>query len=189
MLHTADTTPADTAPAPPCPLDIAALYEHYYPVIFAYAYRRTGQRMEAEDIAAQTFLQALRALDRYENRDAPIVAWLLRIVSGVVIDRARRRSREALLDVDSGVTREERAPDVSPDDWAERYDRASRVWSHLAALSPEQRRAVWLRYGEDQSLNSVAAGLGRTPGATKQLLHRTIKTLRERMQVDGEVGL
>jgi len=184
MLHTADTASVGTAS--PCPLDIAALYEHYYPVIFAYAYRRAGQRMEAEDIAAQTFLQALRALDRYESRDAPIVAWLLRIASGVVIDRARRRGREALWAVDGGVTPEERASDVAPDDWAERCDRASRVWSHLAGLSPEQRRAMWLRYGEDQSLNSVAAGLGRTPGATKQLLHRAIKTLRERMRVDGE---
>jgi len=117
------------------------------------------------------------------------VAWLLRIVSGVVIDRARRRGREARLDADGGVTLEALSLDVSPDDWAERYDRASRVWFHLAVLSPEQRRAVWLRYGEDQALNRVAARLGRTPGATKQLLHRAIKTLCERMQVDGEMWL
>ncbi len=166
----------------------AQLYQRHYPAVFAFAYRRVGERARAEDVAAQTFLQALQAFPRYEDRGAPILAWLLRIAANVIAGQARRGPCELTLG-DTAVEEalQGRQTDGGRDDWVERWERARWVRAHLAALPADQRRALWLRYGEDWALEDVAGHVGRTPAATKQLLHRTLKTLRARMQTEIQI--
>ena len=48
----------------------------------------------------------------------------------------------------------------------------------------QHSRVVWLRYGEDWALDAIATEIGRSPGATKQTLHRAIKALRARLAAD-----
>lgn len=166
---------------------MAALYEGYYPLVLAYAHRRTGRLMDAEDVAAQTFLHAARALDRYEERGVPMEAWLLRIASSILADHARARKRRQDLGLDetyASLDDVRGSPHDGPDAWAERWDRALWLRGHLAALSAEQRQALWLRFGEDRPIDDVAAHLGRSPNATKQILYRTVKLLRARMLQD-----
>ena len=162
------------------------LYQRHYAAVFAFAYRRVGDRARAEDVAAQTFLQALQAFPRYEERGAPVASWLLRIAANIMAEQARRRRRELPLDGGAPWHEAIRGRDMAGGrdddwDWVDRWERAQWVRAYLAALSPDQRRALWLRYGEDQTLEDVAAMIGRSPAAAKQLLHRTLKTLRMRM--------
>jgi len=150
--------------------DFAQVYQRHYPAVFAFAHRRVGDRVGAEDVAAQTFLQALQAFPRYEDRGAPISAWLLRIAANVIAGQARRNPQELTLGgtpVDEAM--QGRQTEGDRDDWVD-------------------RRALWLRYGEDRALEDVAGHVGRTPAATKQLLHRTLKTLRARMQTEIQIG-
>ena len=167
----------------------AHLYQRHYDAVFAFAYRRTGDRMRAEDVTAQTFLQALQAFPRYEDRGAPISAWLLRIAANVIAGQARRGPHGLTLS-DTAIEHalQGRQPDGGHADWVERWERARWVRAHLAALPVDGRRAVWLRYGEDRALEDVAGHVGRSPAATKQLLHRTLKTLRARMQPEIQIG-
>ena len=80
LVHAAQATPAA----------FGALYERYHPMIFRYALRCTHDRMQAEDIAAETFLRAMRALGRYEERGMPFSAWLFRIATNQLIQQSRR---------------------------------------------------------------------------------------------------
>lgn len=92
---------SDGSPAPSHAATGAAfaqLYQRHYAAVFAFAYRRVGDRARAEDVAAQTFLQALQAFPRYEERGAPVAAWLLRIAANIMAEHARRRRRELPLD-------------------------------------------------------------------------------------------
>src|SRR3954447_21686255 len=59
--------------------DFAALYVRYYPVVLAFVSWRTRDALLAEEITAQTFLQALQAFHRYEDRGLPVSSWLYRI--------------------------------------------------------------------------------------------------------------
>lgn len=163
----------------------AQLYQRHYDAVFAFAYRRTGDRMRAKDVAAQTFLQALQAFPRYEDRGAPASAWLLRVAANVIAGQARPGKRELTLgDMAVEEAVQGRQTDGGRDDWVDRWGWARWVRAHLAALPVDGRRALWLRYGEDRALEDVAGHVGRGPAATKQLLHRTLKTLRARMQTE-----
>lgn len=158
--------------------DFAALYTRHYAAVYAFAYRRTGDHMQAEDVAAQTFLQAFQALPRYEERGAPIAAWLLRIAANIITSRARRGGREVSL---AAPPLPQESGEAGPAEWVERWERAAWLRAHLAALSADQRRALWLRYGEDRAMEEVAERLDRSPAA-KQLLYRGVVALRARLR-------
>src|SRR6185295_18166132 len=57
----------------------AALYSQHVRLIHSLAWNRLGDRATAEDVTAETFRRALRALPRYEPRGVPFRAWLCRI--------------------------------------------------------------------------------------------------------------
>lgn len=168
--------------------DFARLYRSQYGAVFAFAYRRVGNPTQAEDVAAQAFLHALQAYDRYEDRGVPVTAWLLRIAANIIREQARRERRE--MEVMRAAARPlewDGSLSDRPCDWAERAERRAWIAGHLAALSRDQRRVVARHYGADRPIDEVAREMGRSPGATKQLLHRSIKVLRARVVADDAV--
>lgn len=169
LVHAAQATPEA----------FGALYERYHPMIFRYAHRRTHDRMQAEDIAAETFLRAMRALGRYEERGMPFSAWLFRIATNQLIQQGRRGSGITFQSLDAGQACEGSYV-MAVDQGEHRYLPAAQDWlgAELGRLSPDQRCAIWLRFWQDYSIREVAARLGRTEAATKALLHRTLKGLR-----------
>ena len=53
------------------------LYERHSIRVFRHAYFLTSDVSLAEDLTGQTFLKALEAIPRFENRGIPFIAWLL----------------------------------------------------------------------------------------------------------------
>ena len=157
------------------------LYDLYVRRVYAFCALGGRSREEAEDLTAQTFERALRAIGRYEERGAPFSAWLLRIAAHSVVDRVRRGPLDGaeLLDDDEGA-----AADVGPD-WVEEWELATWLRGHLAELPEDQRRVVRLRYYEDRSFGDVATRMDRSENAVKQLLRRALAAVR--MRVHEEV--
>lgn len=165
-----------------------ALYDFYLHRVYRFSLGHTTSREEAEDITAQTFERALSALPRYEERGAPFSSWLLRIAANAVRDRARRSARYTLsLPADDAHDEQSmenavRSAEPGPEGWVERWERADVLRGRLAALPIDQQRAVQLRYYEDRAVLDIAALMGRSEGAVKQLLQRALKALRTQLQ-------
>ena len=70
------------------------VYEEYFDLVYAYVARRTRSRDNAEDMTAEVFRKALENLSRFKWTGAPFGAWLLRIASNLIADRAKRAARE-----------------------------------------------------------------------------------------------
>src|SRR6266581_9159584 len=66
-----------------------ALYDRHVEAVYRYVYYRVRDDAEAEDLTSDVFMRALRAISRYEPRQA-FLAWLYRIARNAVIDRSRR---------------------------------------------------------------------------------------------------
>ncbi len=183
----AEAPPALVAQARTDRAAFGQLYDLYVRRVYAFCALGGRSREEAEDLTAQTFERALRAIGRYEERGVPFSAWLLRIAAHVVADRARRAepldAAAPLNDDDAGA-----AADVGPD-WVEEWALATWLRGHLAALPEDQRRVVGLRYYEDRSFGDVATRMDRSENAVKQLLRRALAALRaevhEEAQGDG----
>ncbi len=170
----AEASPALVAQARTERAAFGQLYDLYVRRVYAFCALGGRSREEAEDLTAQTFERALRAIDRYEERGVPFSAWLLRIAAHVVADRARRA---APLDDAPPLDDDDGAADGAPD-WTEEWELATWLRGHLATLPEDQRRVVWLRYYEDRSFGDVAARMDRSENAVKQLLRRALATVR-----------
>src|SRR5688572_10328707 len=69
------------------------LYNRHFEQLYRYAYAKLGSREQAEDIAAQVFLNALKSIDQFDYRGKPLLAWLYRIASNLVLQEVRSRRR------------------------------------------------------------------------------------------------
>src|SRR3989304_8582699 len=74
-------------------IELASLYEEYYDRIARYACVHIGDRCDAEDLAGDVFLKALKSLDSYEERGVPMQAWLFRIAHNLVVDYLRKKTK------------------------------------------------------------------------------------------------
>ncbi len=149
------------------------IYDHYLPRVYAFCRLYSGTREEAEDLTAQTFENALRAIQRYDHRGLPLSAWLLRIAANATRDRSRRSARgfmhAPLLNLDATTS------------WLHEWEQTYWLRGHVTALPPDQQEVVRLRFYEDQPFADVAARMGRTEGVVKQLLRRALTTLQLRL--------
>ena len=174
----AEALPALVAQARTDRAAFGQLYDLYVRRVYAFCALGGHSREETEDLTAQTFERALRAIGRYEERGAPFSAWLLRIAAHVVADRARHAA--PLDDAAPRADDDGGARDAEPD-WAAEWVLATWLRGRLAALPEDQRRVVWLRYYEDRSFSDVAARMDRSENAVKQLLRRALAAVRARV--------
>jgi RNA polymerase sigma-70 factor (ECF subfamily) len=153
------------------PRRFAELYEGNFERVYAFVARRVHDRDEAEDLTAEIFHRALANLDRFEWRGLPFCAWLYRIAANAIADHAQRAARDASLPKD--VAGEAANP--------EEVEEAARLFRLVADLPPDQRRVIVMRFAEQRKVREIAAALGRSEGAIKQLQFRALQNLRARL--------
>ena len=171
------------------PAAFADLYDRYYGAIYRFAHRHTGDPIQAEDVTAETFLAALKALPHYQWRGIPFSAWLYRIAATVIAGQHRRNHGIAYVPLDNPLfpLLEPICDDPGPDACLEAreqrgYERRL-LRQALLRLTADQRQAVVLRYGGPDlvPLADIATQMTRSEGAVKLLLHRAVAALRRAM--------
>jgi RNA polymerase sigma-70 factor (ECF subfamily) len=153
---------------------LAGLHGEYYDRIARYVYVRIGDRSEAQDIAGEVFLRALKSLKTYRERGVPMQAWLFSIAHNMVVDHLRKASRRRTVPIDDV----EIAADSNPAADVERHFEMERVARAMETLSNDQREVVRLRfYG---GLTSAEAGdvLGKSAGAVREMQRAALEKLR-----------
>ena len=160
---------------------VAALYETHFERVARYIAVRIGNIDEAEDLASEVFIKAVRAAESYSDRGAPMEAWIFKIAHNITVDQLRKRSRRpayAQLE-DAEIIRD---PQPTPDERLERQQEIRRLHAALEGLSDAQKQVISLRFGADMSSEQVAQVMGKKAGAVREMQSAAIKKLRERMQ-------
>jgi len=153
--------------------DFERLYEEYAQPLFGFLAYRTGDRVRAEDLLADTFERALRARKRFDPRKASAKTWLYTIALNLLRDSARRSKTEA-----RAVERMPHESAGEPDDLTavERRDQIQRA---LRILSEEEREAIALRFGADLTVPEIAAVLKQPLPRIEGRVYRALRKLRD----------
>jgi RNA polymerase sigma-70 factor, ECF subfamily len=151
----------------------ADLYEEYFDLVYAYIARRTHSREAAEDLTAEVFRKALEHLPRFKWTGAPFVAWLFRIGSNLIADRAKHSARE--------VSAESAPVAIAATTDFEAAERVARMFRMVGELAEEQRNVIVMRFAEEKSIREIAEAMGRSEGAVKQLQFRALANLRAKL--------
>ena len=161
------------------------IYERYFELVYAYAGRRIRNRDEAEDLTAEVFRKALENLPRFKWTGAPFGAWLLRISSNLIADRAKRATREGhsspRVSKGTNARRDASSAAQTQQSVVEDAERSARLFRFVDDLADDQRRVVIMRFAEEKSIRDIAGELGRSEGAVKQLQLRALQNLRAKL--------
>ncbi len=149
--------------------------------------------ISADDVLQETFIQALKDIDRCEaTSPASFVAWLKGISNHRLQDIAKSLKRKKrggdMRRVDGAAPAEDQsrvdfvaqlsAHISTPSRFLARQEMATALRLAVASLPEDQRQAVLLRYLESRDVSNIAEKLGRTPAAVRGLLKRALEALR-----------
>jgi len=155
------------------PAALEQLFRAHWQRAYRAALLVAGDAAAAEDIAQESFLAAVRALDRFD-RGRPFGPWLHRIVVNRAIDwgRARALRRELTLD---GVAEPAASSPVQG-------ERSEEIAVALGSLVPEQRAVIVLRYVLEYTPGEIAALLDLPRGTVNSRLRRGLDRLEEALR-------
>jgi RNA polymerase sigma-70 factor (ECF subfamily) len=153
--------------------DLEALFRRHWPRAYRAAFLIVHDHAAAEDIAQEAFLAAVRHLDRFDRRRR-FGPWLAAIVANRAIDWARARA--ARHESGHGPPEATAAEEPSPGRYSEE------VLAGLAALSPEHRAVVVLRYVLEYTPGEIARALELPRGTVNSRLRRGLDALEASLQ-------
>lgn len=146
------------------------LFERYYEMIYAFAYKLCLNVHDAEDIAQDTFIRAGRALPSL--RSGFFKAWLYRIASNLAQDTFRRQTRQKTEPLDPEMMQVEVKP-------------APEKIDYLEKLPFPLRQAVVLVYLEGMNHAEAARALGCAETTVSWRIFRAKSKLKQILGQEG----
>lgn len=154
----------------------AFLYARYADNIYGYVRSIVQNHHEAEDVTQQVFAKLFAVIGKYEQREVPFFAWILRVARNVAVDHIRG---QRLVPVEEVRTSDEGGGDPAAG------GRMRELTDALAELPHDQREVLVLRHFAGLSPPEIAERTGRTEGSIHGLHHRGRRALQADLQERG----
>jgi len=163
------------------------LIRRYERPVFALLFRMVRDRELAEDLAQETFVKALNAIESYRP-EFRFSSWIFKIANNAAIDHLRRRELDTLsLDGSPHAETPEAmqatalqigARQESPLDEVEAKELGGEIEAAIGRLRPEYRSCILLRHVEGRAYEEIAEILNLPLGTVKTYIHRARNELR-----------
>jgi RNA polymerase sigma-70 factor, ECF subfamily len=166
------------------------LVRRYERPLFSLLYRMVRDRELAEDLAQETFVKALNAIESYRP-EFKFSSWIFKIANNAAIDHLRRRELDTLSLEGSPHAETPEAIEAtalqigdrqeSPLDEVEARELGGEIEAAIAKLRPEYRSCILLRHVEGRAYEEIAEILGLPLGTVKTYIHRARNELRREL--------
>jgi RNA polymerase sigma-70 factor (ECF subfamily) len=167
------------------------LIRRYQRPVFSLIYRMVRDRELAEDLAQETFVKVLGAIDSYRP-EFRFSSWIFKIANNASIDHLRRRGLDTLsldgsphaetADAIEATTLQIGDGAESPLDEVANRELGDQIESAIAQLRPEYRNCIVLRHIEGRPYEEIAEILDLPLGTVKTYIHRARNELRILLQ-------
>ena len=154
-----------------------AVFEHHFLAVYRYLRRRVGDA-SAEELAAETFLQAFASRERYRPHSSQsALPWLFGIATNLMLEQARRQERQ-----ERAYSRVAAAVEC-PEDGDRAGDRlivgeeARRIVAAISALPEAQRETLLLHAWADLTSEEIGEALAIPAATARSRLSRARATV------------
>ncbi len=138
------------------------LYARHADDVLKFVQSIVRNRHDAEDVTQEVFTKLMRVIKKYEEREVPFAAWIMRVARNAALDHVRARRQIPVEEVRIAEQEDERAT----------FERLYAFKRALAALPESQRQVLVLRHIGGLSPNEIAERLGKTEASIQGLHHR-----------------
>jgi RNA polymerase sigma-70 factor (ECF subfamily) len=164
------------------------LIRRYERPLFSLLFRMVRDRELAEDLAQETFVKALNAIESYRP-EFKFSSWIFKIANNAAIDHLRRRELDTLSLEGSPQAETPEAIEAtalqiggrqeSPLAEVEARELGGQIEAAIAQLRPEYRSCILLRHVEGRAYEEIADILNLPLGTVKTYIHRARNELRQ----------
>ena len=150
--------------------------------VYAIALRHLRNHEDARDAAQETFLKALKALERFQQQ-ASFRTWLYKITVNTCISMQRKRRFMSFFAVGEGEHEQDvAAQQLHPDDHTVQNEFEVFLSEVIDTLPPKQRETFCLRYFDELSYEEISEMVGTSIGALKANYHWATKKIAARVR-------
>ncbi len=164
------------------------LIGRYQRPVMSIIYRLVRDRELAEDLAQETFIKVLNAIDRYDPK-LKFSSWIFKIAHNTAIDQLRKRELDTLSIDGSPHAQTQEAIEAStivpvsheesPEAYTASREIGQEIEKALARLRPEYRTAIVLWHVEGRPYDEIAEIMEVPLGTVKTYIHRARNELRK----------
>jgi RNA polymerase sigma-70 factor, ECF subfamily len=138
------------------------LYVSYADDVYGFVNSIVRDSHAAEDVTQNIFGKLMTAIQRYEQREVPFAAWILRVARNAALDHMRARRQIPVEEV--------RVDDEGHEQTG--FERSQCLRAALERLPEDQREVLVLRHVAGLTPGEIAKRLGKTEGSIHGLHHR-----------------
>ncbi len=164
------------------------LIRRYERPLFSLLFRMVRDRELTEDLAQETFIKVLNAIESYRP-EYKFSSWIFKIANNAAIDHLRRRELDTLslegsphaetADAIEATALQIGARQESPLDEVAARELGGQIEAAIAQLRPEYRSCILLRHVEGRAYEEIAEILSLPLGTVKTYIHRARHELRQ----------
>jgi RNA polymerase sigma-70 factor (ECF subfamily) len=167
------------------------LIGRYQRPVFSLIYRLVRDREKSEDLAQETFIKVLNALDRYDP-SYKFSSWIFKIAHNTSLDHLRKKEPQTLSlegsphaetasELESSVI-QALSTEETPEDYAASRELGATLEVAIGKLRPEYRTAIILCHVEGRPYEEIAETMGVPLGTVKTYIHRARNELKKTLE-------
>jgi RNA polymerase sigma-70 factor (ECF subfamily) len=153
------------------------LYARFADDVFGYVRSIVHDHHEAEDVTQHVFTKLIRVLGKYQERDVPFFAWVLRVARNAALDHMRNIRAVPVEEIRHTSRRPEAEPAAG--------SRIEDLCDAFATLPEAQREVVMLRHLVGLSPSEIADMTGKSEGSIHGLHHRGRRSVAAELRSRG----
>jgi RNA polymerase sigma-70 factor (ECF subfamily) len=152
------------------------LYARYADDVYGFVRSIVHDHYAAEDITQHVFAKLIRVIGKYEPREVPFIAWILRVARNAAVDHIRRQRLIPVEEIHATH------PGTAE---ATRSEQINDLKDALAELPAAQREVLVLRHFAGLTPSEIATRTGKSEGAIHGLHHRGRRALAADLTARG----
>jgi RNA polymerase sigma-70 factor (ECF subfamily) len=160
--------------------EFSKIYDKYVEKIFRFVFLKVNSKEIAEDLTSETFLRTWEVFRNGNQKIENISAFLYQTARNLITDYYREKGKVQIISPDLG--RPIADPRQNLEKQAILNSEMERVRKALSELDEDYQNAIIWYYLDELPIQEVANLLDRTVPATRVLISRAIKALREKLE-------
>jgi len=154
------------------------IYDEHVDKVYRFVFFKVSNEPLAQDITSETFTRLWKEISNDRELKNP-TGFLFQICRNLITDHYRTKDQNPVI-LDNPETILDKCQDIAGQ--AVQKDDMRMVTVALDKLSDDHRLALSMYYIEQEPVSEVAKALGKSQGATRVIIHRGMKHLREIME-------